>query len=70
MCSTISLGAIPGCITQAVITLLRKGGRHVWEDLDDYMPITPQNTKLKIMARVLVKRLQIVISDLIGPEQN
>ena len=31
-------GAIPGSITKGVITLLRKGGRHVWEDLDDYRP--------------------------------
>ena len=41
-----------------MITLLRKGGRHVWEDL------------LKILARALANRLQLVISDLIGPEQN
>ena len=33
-------GAIPGSITKGVITLLRKGGRHVWEDLDDYRSIT------------------------------
>ena len=56
-------GAIPGSITQGVITLLRKGSRHVWEDLDDYRPITLLNTELKILA-------QLVISDLIGPEQN
>ena len=33
-------GAIPGSITKGVITLLKKGGRHVWEGLDDYRPIT------------------------------
>ena len=27
-------GAIPGSITKGVITLLKKGGRHVWEELD------------------------------------
>ena len=53
-----------------MITLLRKGGRHVWEDLDDYRPITLLNKELKILARVLANRLQLVISDLIGPEQN
>ena len=57
-------GAIPGSITKDVITLLKKGDRHVWEDLDDYRLITLLNTKLKILARVL----QLVISDLIGPE--
>ena len=32
--------------------------------------ITLLNTELKILARVLANHLQIVISDLIGPEQN
>ena len=59
-------GAIPGSVTKGVITLLKKGGRHVWEGLDDYRPITLLNTELKILARVLANRLQIVISDLIG----
>ena len=63
-------GAIPGSVTKGVITLLKKGGRHVWEGLDDYRPITLLNTELKILARVLANRLQRVISDLIGPEQT
>ena len=63
-------GAIPGSVTKGVITLLKKGGRHVWEGLDDYKPITLLNTELKILARVLANRLQLVISDLIGPEQT
>ena len=63
-------GAIPGSVTKGVITLLKKGGRHVGEGLDDYRPITLLNTELKILARVLANRLQRVISDLIGPEQT
>ena len=63
-------GTIPGSITKGVITLLKKGGRHVWEDLDDYRPKTLLNTELKILARVLANRLQLVIGDLIEPEQN
>ena len=31
-------GAIPSSVTKSVITLLKKGDRHVWEDLDDYRP--------------------------------
>ena len=51
--------------------MLKKGGRHIWwGDLDDYRPITLLNTELKILARVSVNRLQLVIGDLIGPEQN
>ena len=63
-------GAIPGCVTKGVITLLKKGARHVCGGLDDYRPITLLNTELKILARVLASRLQLVISDLIGPEQT
>ena len=63
-------GAIPGSVTKGVITLLNKSGGRVWEDFDDYRSITLFNTELKILARVLAKRLQLVISDLIGPEQN
>ena len=62
-------GAIPGGITKGVTTLLKKGGRNVWEGLDDYVPITLLNKELKILARVLANRLQIVISDLIGPDR-
>ena len=63
-------GAIPGSITKGVITLLKKGSKHVWEGLDDYRPITLLNTELKILARVLANSLQLVINDLIGPEQT
>ena len=45
-----------------------KGGKHVWEGLDDYRPISLLNTELKILTRVLINCLQLVISNLIGPE--
>ena len=32
----LAQGAIPGSITKGVITLLKKEGRHVRGDLDDY----------------------------------
>ena len=65
----VTQGAIPGSVTKGVITLLKKGCWHVWEGLEDYRPITLLNTELKILARVLANRLQLVISDLIGPER-
>ena len=37
---------------------------------DDYRPITLLNTELKILTQVSANRLQVVISDLIGPEQT
>ena len=61
--------AIPGSITKGVITLLKKDGRRVRGELDDYWPITLLNAELKIFARVLANRLQLVISDVIGPVQ-
>ena len=63
-------GAIPGCVTKGVITLLKKSDRYVLEDLDDYRPTTLLNSELKILSQVFVNRLQLVISSLIGPEQN
>ena len=41
----LAQGAIPGSITKGVITLLKKEGRHVWGDLDDYRPITLLNAR-------------------------
>ena len=66
----LAQGACPGSITKGVITLLKKDSRHVRGDLDDYRPITLLNTELKILARVLANRLQLILSDLVGPEQN
>ena len=63
-------GAIPVSITKGVITFLQKGDKHVWEGLDDYRPITLCLTEVKIVTRVLVNCLQVVINDLISPEQT
>ena len=30
--------AMSVCVTEGVITLMTKGGRHVWEELEDYRP--------------------------------
>ena len=42
---TFNQGAIPGSITKGMITLMKKGGRHVWEGLDDYRLITLLNAQ-------------------------
>ena len=63
-------GAILSTITKGVITLLKKGGWYVWEELDDYKPITLLNTELKILSWILVNRLRIVVTDVIEPDQN
>ena len=53
-------------LPKGVITLQKKAGRHIWEDLDDNRRIT----ELKILAQVLANFLQLIISDLNGPVQN
>ena len=63
-------GDDPGSVTKGVIILLKKGGRHFWEGLYNYRLISLLKTELKILVRVLVDRLQVVISDLIWPEQT
>ena len=62
-------GVILGCITKGVITLLKKGGKHVWKGLDDYRPKTAKH-RVKDFGPGIANRLQFVISDLIGLEQN
>ena len=50
-------GAIPGSVTKGMITLLKKGGRHVWEGLDDYRPITLLKKRVKNFGPGLSKPL-------------
>ena len=52
-------GAIPGNVTKGVITLRKKGGRHVWEELDNYWPITLLNTDLRFWPFVCSLSLAI-----------
>ena len=61
---------MPCGISKGMITLIKKGGKHVLEKLDDNRPITLLNTDLKILVRVLSNRLMLVVSDLNGPDQS
>ena len=72
ICSTIGSPREPSLVA------LPRAWSHCWrkvagmfgKGLDDYRPITLLNTELKILAWVLSNRLQLVISDLISPEQT
>ncbi|CAE1328542.1 unnamed protein product [Acanthosepion pharaonis] len=62
-------GSLPQRFTRGVIKLLRKdkdGG----DGLGNFCPLTMLNTDLKILAKILANRLQLVLSSLIGPEQT
>ena len=61
-------GTILGSVTKGVITLLKKGGGHVLERLDDYKSITLLNT-VKDFGPGLSEPFA-ACSNLIGPEQN
>ena len=63
-----ALGAIPGCITWGEITLLKKGGRHVWGEIKRVQLHNSAKHRVKDFVSVVAKRLQIVISNLIGLE--
>ena len=64
-------GVVTECEVRSALNQVGlKKSRHVRGELDDYRPITLLNTEIKILARVLASRLQLVASDLIGPEQN
>ena len=48
-----------------MITLVKEGGRDVWEKLDDFRPVTLLNTELNIFAQILANHLLIIVGDLI-----
>ena len=56
---------IPGSIAKDVITLLKKSGRHVWEDLDGYRPITLLNTDNSVRGDnlYLVRKVLVGLKD-------
>ena len=66
----VAQGANPDNITNRMIPLQKKGGMHVWEELEDYRPITLLNTELKILVWILVNCSWIVVGDLIGLSRN
>ena len=62
-------GSIPRKMNRGMITLLKKDKR-AGGKIDNFRPITLLNTELKILAKILSNRLQIVLGSLIGPEQT
>ena len=64
---SLSSESLPNSQNLAVITLLHKGKQT--DSLDNWRPISLINVDYKILAKVLSKRLESVISKLIGPQQ-
>ncbi|CAE1178594.1 unnamed protein product [Acanthosepion pharaonis] len=62
-------GSLPRRFTRGVIKLLRKD-KNGGDGLGNFRPLTMLNTDLKILAKILANRLQLVLSRLIGPEQT
>ena len=54
---------------QGIIILLHKGNDLPRDELTNWRPITLTNTDYKIMAKVLARRLSVVIGKLINEDQ-
>lgn len=65
---TIHKGQLPKGVTKAMIALLHKGGQR--SALTNWRPITILNIGYKIYAKALQLRLQLIVMDIISPEQS
>ena len=64
-CNWQQNGRIPSPVSRGVVVLLRKDpnkGDHI----DNFRPVTLLNTDYKILAKVLAKRLALVVGRLVG----
>ena len=62
-------GSIPKYFTMGVIKLVRKS-KDGGDGLGNFRPLTMLNAELKILAKILANRLQLVLARLISPEQT
>jgi hypothetical protein len=68
-CNWQQNGRIPSSVSRGVVVLLRKDpnkGDHI----DNFRPVTLLNTDYKILAKVLSKRLALVVGGLVGDAQT
>jgi len=65
---TYNEGELPDSLKKAVVTLIYKKGDHC--NLENYRPISLTNYDYKILAFVLAKRMQNVISSIIDENQT
>jgi hypothetical protein len=68
ICQSLAKGKLPNSVVRGLITLLHKGGDHL--PLGNYRPITLFNSTYKIYAKLLQRRLQPVLMEVISPDQS
>lgn len=64
----IQEGAFPSSVVKGLISLLHKGGPI--QILGNYRPITLLNTTYKVYAKLIQRRLQPVLMELVSPDQT
>lgn len=62
-------GRIPSAVNRGVVTLLRKEASNA-VILENNRPKTLLNTESNILAKMLTKRLALVVDSLVGEAQN
>lgn len=61
-------GSLPTPVVKGLISLIHKGGSR--QELGNYRPITLLNVTYKVYAKLLQKRLQPVLMEIISPDQT
>jgi hypothetical protein len=68
VCESVAKGCFPSGVTEGMIALLHKGSERKFPT--NWRPITLLNLSYKIYAKALQLRLQLVLMDIISPDQS
>jgi hypothetical protein len=68
ICTAIQEGRLPAGMTKGMLVLLHKGRER--ELLTNWQPISLLNVSYKIYAKMLQKRLQIILTSVISEDQS
>lgn len=67
--NSLNNGKLPQSLTEAFITLILKPGKDPL-DCSSYRPISLLNVDVKILAKLLASRIDIIIPEIVSPDQT